>query len=239
MDPVGLLAAAIAVLVYPGGAFLAVTAAGIGLAERRRPSSRWTPAAAGAMVMAVATAGQAALPGAPAGHLPSETAAPASLVGALVTLSAAAVLAGPAGWPPARLVAAVCAPLGALAVAAAAATQDLTTLGHLSDPLLLPARVLAAVALAAGVRVVTGDASPPPVTWLVTAAAAVLAGTLALPPPLLDLPAVVGAVVVALGAAAFAGMTALLRRMGGAWMPALLTAGASLAATGLALAAGH
>ena len=99
MDPVGVLAAAVALAVYPGGLFLGLAAAAVASpAQRWRPRG-WTPTAVAGIVGAGLAAALLPLAGAPATALPgSGGEAQTNLLAVELLLAAAVVIAVPGSW---------------------------------------------------------------------------------------------------------------------------------------------
>lgn len=177
MDRLGLLAAVVAVTLYPGGAFAGL--AGL-IAGRRLPRldawAAWTPGSALGGVAVLVAASLLPLPGSPAGAIP-EGGAPSNLLGLLVLLAAGAALCvttpapdggGPGhadapsatAVPPRRrgwrwrptpgglqVTAIVVAAVPLLALTAEAATLASGVVAGLGAPRLAAARALAAAAL--------------------------------------------------------------------------------------------
>jgi hypothetical protein len=149
VDPVTLLAAVVALVAFPGGAY---TLAAGGLAMRAtgppalRPSP-WTAAHLTGCVLLLTAAALIPLPGAPTAVLPSDG-APANLTAA-VLLAGAGVVCTIGGGGALRLLAAVTAATPLLALAVAASSLSLDSVTALSG-----ARFGAARWLAAGVVVV-------------------------------------------------------------------------------------
>lgn len=209
MDVLGLLAAAVAVVAFPGGAFT-VAAAGVAARLGRMPPShvRWPAPAYAATVLVVAACALLPLPGSPALHLPTGSGAPANLLGILLLLGAAVVLVASPQWPWARLLAAMSVALPLLVLAAAAATFDVTVVVGLPGRAIGAARALAAVALLVGAPHLAqpGDlAVPRTARAVLLAAAGLLATALAVPGVAPGLPGAAVAVI-ALGVAAGLGL---------------------------------
>jgi hypothetical protein len=203
MDPLGLLAAVVAVLVYPGGTYLAAAAL-LAAGRSALAPARWTaPAAAGAACAALAAA-LLPLPGSPAVGLPDRSGPAPSLVPLLVLLGAAVALTGPAHWTRQRVALAMATTLPGLTLAASAATFSLPVIVALAGTGAAAARDLAAAALllAAPHLLPEGAGEPPALARALVLGVLVLAGmSLWLPAALPDLP---GAVVAALLLAAVA-----------------------------------
>ena len=146
MDTLALLSAAVAVLLYPGGAYLA----GAGLLAGGRAvvaPARWTAPAVAAMACAWFAAALLPLPGSPATSLPGGSGPTANLLGILLLLAAAVALAGPQRWSPGRLLLAAAVAVPALVLAAAAATFSLPVIVGLPGGRLGLARDLAGGAI--------------------------------------------------------------------------------------------
>ena len=211
MDVLGLLAALVAVIGFPGGAYT-VAAAGVAARLGRMPPShvRWPAPAYAATVLVVAACALLPLPGSPALHLPSGSGAPANLLGIQLLLGAAIVLVASPQWTWPRLLAAAAVAVPPLVLAAASATFDVTVLVGLPGRAVGAARLLAALALLLGAPHLAqpGDlAVPRTARALLLAAAGLLATALVLPGAGPGLPGVVIAGV-GLGVAAGLGLAA-------------------------------
>lgn len=228
MDMLALLSAAVAVLLYPGGAYLAGAAALAAGRDLSAPPARWTVPAVAGVACAVLAAPLLPLPGSPVTSLPGDSGPATNLLGMLVLLAAAVALTGPARWSPRRAVLAATATVPALVLAAAAATFSLPVIVGLPGDRLALARDLAAVAvlLAAPLLLPDEPTSAPVAARSVVVGVLVLAGmSLWVPAALPRLPGLGAAVVVLAGVAVHARVAPALRR-------------AVPAATALAAAAG-
>jgi len=122
MDPVGLLAALVAVAAFPGGAYAVVAAGAAALTPPWRALDGWTATAAAGAACTLVAAAQLPLPGSPAVALPDHGGAPANLLALLLLLAAAAALLNADDpWPPTRIAAAAVATLPLLWLAAVTA----------------------------------------------------------------------------------------------------------------------
>jgi hypothetical protein len=236
MDSLGLLDAAVAVAVFPGGAFTALvawTAAGSG----RLPMAhaRWPAPAVGGLVMLVVACSQVPLPGTPAATLPDRGGAPANLLGVLVLLGAGVGLVAAATWRPSQVVAAIAAGLPPLIIGAASATFAFPVLAGLPGRDLEAARVAAAAALllAAPHLALPGDIALPRVARATVLAGALLvAAGLTVPATLGSLPGIAVAGIVVAAAAVYGAILALAgRRLSSPVLPCLATIAAATSIT--------
>jgi hypothetical protein len=198
MDALALLSAAVAVLLYPGGAYLAGAALLAGGRAAASPA-RWTAPAAAGVVCAGLAAALLPLPGSPAISLPGRSGPAPNLLGMLVLLAAAVALTGPVRWSPPRLLVAAAAAVPALALAAAAATFSLPVIVGLPGTRLALARDLAAVAVLLAAPLLLPDepgASPPPARALVLGVVVLAGMSLWVPAALPRLPGAAAALVV-------------------------------------------
>jgi hypothetical protein len=198
MDTLALLSAAVAILLYPGGAYLAGAALLAGGRAVTAPA-RWTPPAVAAVACAGFAAALLPLPGSPATSLPGNAGPTANLLGVLLLLAAAVVQGGPPRWSQDRLVLAAAVILPVLVLAAAAATFSLPVIVGLPGGRLSLARDLAAVAVLLGAPLLVPDepASTPAAARAVVLGVVVLAGmALWVPATLPRLPGVAAAAVV-------------------------------------------
>jgi hypothetical protein len=198
MDALALLSAAVAVLLYPGGAYLAAAALLAGGRAAAAPV-RWTPPAAAGAVCAGLAAALLPLPGSPATSLPGRSGATANLLGLLVLLAGAVALTTPVRWSPRRLLLAGAVTVPALALAAAASTLSLPVIVGLPGSRLALARDLAALAVLLAAPLLLPDdpeASPPPARALVLGVVVLAGMSLWVPAALPRLPGVAGAAVV-------------------------------------------
>ncbi|HEV7466757.1 MAG TPA: hypothetical protein VGP96_10665 [Candidatus Dormibacteraeota bacterium] len=198
MDALGLLSAAVAVLLYPGGAYLAGAVLLAGGRAAAAPA-RWTAPAAAGVVCAGLAAALLPLPGSPAISLPGRSGPTPNLLGMLVLLAAAVALTGPVRWSPPRLLVAAAATVPALALAAAAATFSLPVIVGLPGTRLALARDLAAVAVLLAAPLLLPDepgASPPAARALVLGVVVLAGMSLWVPAALPRLPGAAAALVV-------------------------------------------
>jgi hypothetical protein len=177
MDALALLSAAVAVLLYPGGAYVV----GAGLLAGGRSAAgraRWTAPAAGGAACALLAAALLPLPGSPAISLPGRSGPTPNLLGMLVLLAAAVALTSPPRWSRRRLLLAAVATVPALVLAASAATFSLPVIVGLPGNRLVLARDLAAAAvlLAAPLLVPDDPGSTPPPARALVLGVVVLAG---------------------------------------------------------------
>jgi hypothetical protein len=238
MDRLGLLAAAVAVVAFPGGGFTAAAAAlaaagGRAIAAvspgRRRPAgadaATWTPATVGGLAALAMGAALVPLPGSPIRALPTEGASQ-SLFALLALVAAAAVLCGgePETWGRLRVAAgAACVtPVLALCTAAASFTPDIVE--GLGDRRAGLARVLAAAAIVLAAPSLA-EGGPRVPRWAVAGVASAFALALAEPASLAAAPGILSALA-ALGTAALAGL--LVR------VPAVVRSSAAIASGGVA-----
>jgi hypothetical protein len=244
MDPLGLLSAAVAVVVYPGGVFL-VAAALLAAGRSALAPTGWTaPAAAGAVCAALAAA-LLPLPGSPALGLPDRSGPAPSLVPLLVLLGAAVALTGPSHWSRRRVALAAAVSLPALTLAATAATFSLPVIVALDGRGAVAARALAAVALLLGAPHLLpedgaeGGGESPPAARALVLGALVLAGlSLWLPAALPDLSAAAAAALLLTAVAAHRRLAAPLARLAARSTAALAT-GAGVGAAVLGVLAVH
>ena len=221
-----MLEAVLAVAVYPGGAFLALSALLLGWARGAPRGRPLTLVQAAGLFAACVAAALAPLPGSPAAALPPAPAfgAPPNLVAALLLEAAAVALVTGGRWTRQDLVAAVSVLAPAFVLAAATATLSLPLLAMspgsaaAAGKLLIGGAVLAAVPVL--LRWAGGVAVP-----AVLASAVILATGVALGPQLQGLPAAVSPVVVLLVGAAYGALLRGLRRLR---TPTPLTAVAAL-----------
>ncbi len=146
MDALGLLAAVVAVTLFPGGVYAFAAAGGAAVAGRL-PAARlpWTSAHAGAAALLLFAAALVPLPQAPAAALPAPDGAPSNLLAVLLLLGGGITAGTLASWTRARIAAATAAVAPLLVLAAAAATLSLPVV------VALPGRELAAARAPAGV----------------------------------------------------------------------------------------
>ena len=184
MDALGLVEAVIALAVYPGGLFLALTAAAVRRGAGLRGGAGGIPAAGlAALVAAGFAASLAPLPASPATVLPPVAGAEPNLVVASILLAAAVALAARGGWDARRLFAAGVAVVSLGTLAAAATTLALPSIDAAPGNTLVAARAATATALlvAAPFFCRTFGAGPAAVRAALTATAAILAFSLVTP----------------------------------------------------------
>jgi hypothetical protein len=216
VDPLGALQALIAVVLYPGGAYLAAVSLGVASAAGIRLRGRPTPQEAAGMFAATLAAALAPMPGAVAMTLPPPPAfgVPANLAVALLVEAAAVTLVIEWRWTATRVVVALAPLVPLCGLAAAATTLSIPVLVSLPGVSLEPARALVAGALVTAAAPLlrpsgVGDAG----RIAVLASIEILAASMALWPAFSALGAPSGAAVVA-GAGLLAGLACrLLRRM--------------------------
>jgi hypothetical protein len=236
MDSLGLLAAAVAVAVFPGGLFTAVVA-WTAAATGRLPvaHARWPAPTVGGLIMLVAACSQVPLPGTPATTLPDRGGAPANLLAVLVLLGAGVALVVASTWRPSQVVAAIAAGLPPLVIGAASATFAFPVLAGLPGRDLEAARVAAAAALllAAPHLALPADIALPRVARATVLAGALLvAAGLAVPATLGSLPGIAVAAIVIGAAAAYGAVLAVAgRRLSSPVLPALATIAAATSIT--------
>lgn len=215
MDRLGLLAAAAAIVAFPGGAFavaaglLASGGSGVRLRSLSRAGARarssWDPATIGGLAVLAMGAALVPLPGSPLHALPSGTASQ-NLLATLLLIGVAAVLCGGPldEWDRLRAgVAAACvAPVLALCAAAASFTPDLVA--GLGDRNAGVARILAGLTLVLAAPSLA-DGAGAAARWAVAGVVAIFALALAEPSTLASAPGAVSALA-ALGAALAAGV---------------------------------
>jgi hypothetical protein len=217
MDVLSLLAAIVAVALFPGGAYAAAVAGGA-LAGGRLPPARvpWSSVSVAAAVLLLFAAALVPLPGSPAAVLPLQTGAAANLLGALLLLGGGLALGTPARWTRARLAAGVAALAPLLVLAASAATLDFPVVVALPGRELAAARALAAAALLLAIPVLgrLADAEVPRgLRALHLAVPALVAAVLLAPPGWSGLPAAVAAALVFGGVVIYAVPAVLLSRL--------------------------
>lgn len=243
MDVLSLLAAIVAVAVFPGGFYLGAVAGGV-VAGARLPRARapWSSAALGAGALLVFAAALVPLPGSPAAVLPIDNGARANLLAVLLLLGAGLGVGTEPRWSRARIAAGL-APLAALVVLAAhAATLDVAVVVGLPGNTLGAAHALAAVTLLLAAPVLARPADPGAprgLRALGLVVPALLAALLLAPPGWAGLPAAVAAAMLAGGTVGYAAVaTAVVRVLRGAEPPlallATLTAIASIVLAAIA-----
>ena len=148
MDPLGILAAVVALAVYPGGLFLAgILWFGGGLPWRS--TSAWRPSLrdlAALPAIDVAVAG-APLPASPAASLPPAAGAAPDIVVVALLVAASVVLVAPGRWHVRRLLCAAGVATTASLSVIAAASLALTTIAGEPGVRMAMIRALAAVAI--------------------------------------------------------------------------------------------
>ncbi|HEV7680247.1 MAG TPA: hypothetical protein VGQ42_16935 [Candidatus Dormibacteraeota bacterium] len=236
MDVLGLLAAVVAVTIFPGGVYACAAAGGAALAGRlphgRRP---WSATEAASAVLLLFGAALVPLPQAPATALPSSNGAPANLLAAMLLIGGG-IAAGtpPARWTRWRITAGVAAMAPLLVLAASAATLSFPVVVTLPGRELAAARALAATALLAAAPLlgrVQDPNVPRGLRALSLAVPALVAAVLLAPPGWSNLPAAAAAGMTLAGIAIYAGLGALTRRVTGThgMPPALLAPAAAIA----------
>jgi hypothetical protein len=239
MDVLSLLAAIVAVTVFPGGFYLAAVAGGVA-AGGRLPAARgttWSPPALAAVALLVLTAALVPLPGAPSAVLPLDNGAPANLLAILLLLGGGLALGTAPQWSRTRIAAGLAALAPLLVLAAQAATLDVSVVVGLPGRSLAAARALAAATLLLATPVLARPADtalPRGLRAVAVAVPTLLAAVLLAPPGWSGLPAAVAAALVFGGIAAYAVLAGgLARLLRGAELPlavaAVLTAIASIA----------
>src|SRR5258708_1563500 len=135
MDVLSLLAAIVALTVFPGGFYLAAVAGGVAVSARL-PAARalWSPAALAAVALLVFAAALVPLPGAPSAVLPIDSGAPANLLAILLLLGSGLALGTAPRWSRARAAAGLAALAPLLVLAAHAATLDVSVATGLPGP---------------------------------------------------------------------------------------------------------
>jgi hypothetical protein len=227
MDTLALLSAVVAVLLYPGGAYLA--GAAVLACGRAAVPVRWTAPGAAGVVCAGLAAALLPLPGSPAISLPGRSGPSPNLLGMLVLLAAAVALTGPVRWSRPRLLVAVAATVPALALAAAAATFSLPVIVGLPGTRLAIARDLAAVAVLLAAPLLLPDepgASPPPARALVLGVVVLAGMSLWAPAALPNLPGAAAALVVLAAVAAHGRLAPALGRRAARQVSAVAAAAA-------------
>jgi hypothetical protein len=215
MDPLGALQAAIAVAIYPGGAFLAGVAALLGGAAGLR-GARISVAGAAGVLSATVGAALAPLPGSLVSTLPPPPAfgPPTNLVAAIVLEASAVALVTAAPWTARRVVAAAAPLIPLLLLSAAAATLSLPVLANLPGAMIIAARALmAGSALAGAAALLLPGTAQTAARVIVLASITILAWALALEPAIVGLPAPVAAIVVAGSSALYGLAMGLVRRL--------------------------
>ncbi|HWW08968.1 MAG TPA: hypothetical protein VNY76_01860 [Candidatus Acidoferrales bacterium] len=184
MDTLGLVEAVIALAVYPGGLFLALTASAVRRGAGLRGGARGIPASGMAALVACGFAASLApLPASPATVLPPVAGAAPNLVVASILLAAGVALAARGGWDSRRLFAGGVAVVSLASLAAATTTLALPSIDAAPGTTLAAARAATAAALllAAPFFCRTFGAGPPAVRAGLTATAAILAFSLVTP----------------------------------------------------------
>jgi hypothetical protein len=212
MDPVGVLQAVVALLVYPGGLFLAAI---VWLGGRARPvgdPGRTDTAGLGCLLAADLAASQAPLPASPAVLLPPSAGATPNVAAVMLVLAAAVVLTG-GRWESRRVAAGIAAVAALLVPAAGAASLSLPSITGQPGALLLAARgCAAATLLIAGPLVCATPAGRAAWPRLgVLGAIAVIALSLLAPPSVQGWAAVAAVAAIALTTAGYLALTGRLQ----------------------------
>jgi hypothetical protein len=213
MDALGLLAAVVAVTLFPGGVYAFAAAGGAAVAGRLPAAQRpWTSAHAGAAALLLFAAALVPLPQAPAAALPAPDGAPSNLLAVLLLLGAGIAAGTPASWTRARIAAATAAVAPLLVLGAAAATLSLPVVVALPGRELAAARALAATAILVAAPLlgrVQDTATPRPLRALLLVVPALVAAVLLAPPGWSNIPAAAAAAMTLAGIALYAGVVAL------------------------------
>ena len=244
MDVLSLLAAVVAVALFPGGAYAAAVAGGAAAGGRlvvaRVP---WSSSSLAAAALLLFAATLVPLPGAPSATLPLETGASANLLAALLLLGGGLALGTPTQWSRARIAAGIAALAPLLVLAAGAATLDFPVVVGLPGRQLAAARALAAVTLLLAAPVLgcpADPALPRGLRALHLAVPALVAAVLLAPPGWSGLPAAVTAAMVAAGVAVYAGLVGLVARILPGPIPlAMFATATSIASITLTAVASH
>jgi hypothetical protein len=237
MDVLGLLAAVVAVTIFPGGVYACAAAGGAALAGRLPQQTRhlWSATEAASAVLLLFGAALVPFPQAPAAALPGPDGAPANLLAAMLLIGGGlAAVTPPARWTRWRIIAALAAAAPLLVLAAAAATLSFPVVVTLPGRELAAARALAATALLASAPLLgrIQDAQVPRgLRALSLAVPALVAAVLLAPPGWSNLPAAAAAGMTLVGVALYAGVGAITRRVTGThgMPPAMLAAAAAIA----------
>jgi hypothetical protein len=213
MDPLGLLLEIVALAVYPGGLFLAVTAwiiyRGAGLA----PGTALDVRGFAAIAAAVVAAAMAPLPGTPASSLPPAGGATPNLLAAVLLVVVAGSLVAPAPWSHRRIILVTFAGASLVLLGLMATSLSTTDISGSTGGVNAAARILSVIAVLVALPVLL---KPQSAAGSVAARASVVAASLVVVlaiviPPAQQWPAaplwVVGLVVAV-------GVYALLLRLG-------------------------
>jgi hypothetical protein len=244
MDVLSLLAAVVAVALFPGGAYAAAVAGGAAAGSRLPPTrALWSSTSLAAAALLFFAAALVPLPGAPSATLPLETGAPANLLATLLLLAGGLALGTPPTWSRVRVAAGIAAVAPLLVLAAAAATLDFPVVVSLPGRELAAARALAAATLLFAAPVVgrPGDPTlPRGLRALSLAVPALVAAVLLAPPGWSGLQATVAAAMVAAGMVLYGGLTGVLARLLRGSIPlAVLATGTAIASIVLTTVASH
>ena len=240
MDALGLVDAVIALAVYPGGLFLAITAWALRRGAGLRGGARGIPASGlAALAMAGFAVSLAPLPASPATVLPPVAGAAPNLVVASILLAAAVALAARGGWDARRLFAGGVAMVSLAALAAAVTTLAMPSIDAAPGNAMIAARAATALALllAAPFFCRTFGAGPPAVRAALTATAAILAFSLVTPAQLTGGAAALASLAVFAAATAYGVVLRLLGRLIRAEHRGVLTLAAAAAAVAIAAVA--
>jgi hypothetical protein len=245
MDVLSLLAAVVAVALFPGGAYAAVTAAAAAMGGQL-PSSGgrargvaaggWTASSSAAAVLLLFAAALVPLPGAPAATLPLDSGAPSNLLAALLLAGAGFAVGTPAPWSRPRVLAAAAGVAPLLVLAGSAATLSFPVVVSLPGRELAAARALAAVALLAAAPVLSralDPGTPRGTRGLGVAVPALVAAVLLAPPGWADVRAPVAAAMVVAGV----GLYGVLLGVGGRLLGTRAASFGAVAASVAAIAA--
>jgi hypothetical protein len=217
MDRIGLLAAAVAVIAFPGGAFAAAAGlmAAAGSNDLRRagePDTAWTPATVAGLAALAMAAALVPLPGSPALTLPS-LGAPGNLLAIIVLVAAAVVLCdgAPDRWDPLRLAAAAGCVVAVTTLCAAAASFNPDIVAGLGGGRAGAARLLTGASLLLAIPSLVGAGGRPRApAYAVVGVVAALGVAVGEPSALASTAGVVSAAAALAAAAAAGGAGALL-----------------------------
>jgi hypothetical protein len=218
VDPLGALQAAIAVAVYPGGAFLLLVAVLVAMAAGAPRTLRINAVEAAGLLAATVAAALAPLPGTVLSTLPPPPAfgPPTNLVAAVILEAAAVTLMSRERWTRRRLLAAAAPLLPLFLLSAAAATLSLQILVSLPGGIVTAARALIAGALVAAAPVLLPRPVRSPAPLVVLASVVILASSLALGPVIGGLPTPLAAAVIAAAGLVYGLILAVAWRLPGA-----------------------
>lgn len=217
MDTLSLLAAVVAMTLFPGGLYACAAAGGVAWAARIRPAATagWTPTTLAAAALALFAAALVPLPQSPAAELPTGGGAPTNLLAVLLLLGAALAIGTAPRWPRPRLAAAAAAAVPLLLLAAQAATLSFPVVVGLPGPRLAAGRGLAATALLLAAPLLAGlddAATPRGLRALLTAVPALVAAVLLAPPGWSNIPVAAAAAMTLAGVAVYAAVVSALHR---------------------------